>query len=164
MNYRSFRNNPVFFGSFFGVLVIVVNIGIASLAEGSLQKGIDVYSANGFFIILVPVSVAVFMALFRAHRNLPTSANSVTSEKIGMGGSVTSSGAMVLCCLHHVTELLPTVGFLVATTSFLTDFKDVFIVLGLMINTLASLYLLSLISKDSKLIGRSHESCEPGHT
>jgi len=73
------------------------------------------------------------MGLFRYHRNITTE-NIAGSEKMGMAGSATSSLAMIACCLHHVSDLLPAVGFVIATSSFLTEYKNTIIIIGLLAN------------------------------
>lgn len=64
--------------------------------------------SNGIYAYLIPLAVGVQMGLFRHHRNITSEKKLCGSEKIGITGSVTSSATMILCCLHHVTDLLPT--------------------------------------------------------
>jgi hypothetical protein len=143
--------NPYVFGVSIGILVILFNLSIASIAEGSLQKGYQVFLSNGIFVYLIPLAVAIQMGLFRYHRNI-TTVNTSGSEKMGMAGSATSSLAMVACCLHHVSDLLPAVGFLLATSSFLTDHKDAIIFIGLIANLIGSLYIAKAIVRDRAII------------
>jgi uncharacterized membrane protein len=103
---RSLLKNPLVFGATIGILVVLFNISIASIAEGSLRSGYSVFLDNGIFVYLIPLAVGVQMGLFRYYRNM-IAGNVSGSEKMGMAGSATSSLAMVACCLHHVNDLLP---------------------------------------------------------
>lgn len=149
--FKSFLKNPFIFGSTIGILVVLFNISIASLAEGSLKSGYSVFLDNGIFVYLIPLAVGVQMGLFRYHRNL-TTGNVSGSEKMGMAGSATSSIAMIACCLHHVSDLLPAVGFVLATSSFLTEYKDTIIIIGLLANLAGSAYIARAILKDRSII------------
>jgi hypothetical protein len=97
------------------------------------------------------------MGLFRYHRNI-TSGNMGGSEKMGMAGSATSSLTMVACCLHHVSDLLPAVGFILATSSFLIKYKDAIITIGLMANMIGSAYIARAILKDRSIIAEAGKS------
>jgi len=149
--------NPFAFGASIGLLVILFNISIASLAEGSIEKGYQVFLANGIFVYLIPLAVGIQMGLFRYHRNI-TTGNIGGSEKMGVAGSATSSLAMVACCLHHVSDLLPAVGFVLAASSFLIQYKDAIITIGLLANMIGSAYIARAILKDKAVIAHAGKS------
>lgn len=157
INIRSHLKNPFVFGASIGILVILFNISVASLAEGSIENGYDVYLSNGIFVYLIPLAVGIQMGLFRYHRNL-TTGNIAGTEKMGMAGSATSSLTMVACCLHHVSDLLPTVGFILAASSFLIRYKDTIIIIGLMANVIGSAYIARAILKDKAIIAETGKS------
>ncbi len=149
---RNLLRNPFVFGASTGILVILFNISIASLAEGSIGKGYQVFLANGIFVYLIPLAVGIQMGLFRYHRNLISGHGLSGSEKMGMAGSATSSLTMVACCLHHVSDLLPTVGLILAASSFLIQHKDAIITIGLLANLAGSAYIARAILKDRSII------------
>ena len=153
---KNLFKNPFVFGAAIGILVILFNISIASLAEGSLRKGYEVFLTNGIFVYLIPLAVGIQMGLFRYHRNM-TTANLAGSEKMGMAGSATSSLTMVACCLHHVSDLLPTVGFILAASSFLIRYKDAIIIIGLLANMAGSAYIARAILKDRAILAETEK-------
>ncbi len=154
---KNLLKNPYVFGASIGILVILFNLSIASIAEGSLQKGYQVFLSNGIFVYLIPLAVGIQMGLFRYHRNI-TSGSTSGSEKMGMAGSTTSSLAMVACCLHHVSDLLPAVGFILATSSFLIQYKDAIIIIGLLANLAGSFYIARAILRDRAIIADAKKS------
>lgn len=154
---KSLLKNPFVFGTSIGILVIFFNISIASLAEGSIEKGYQVFLTNGIFVYLIPLAVGIQMGLFRYHRNI-TTGNIAGSEKMGMAGSATSSLTMVACCLHHVSDMLPAVGFILAASSFLIRYKDAIITIGLLANMVGSAYIARAILKDRSLIAKAKRS------
>ncbi len=148
----AFLKNPFVFGISAGILVILFNISIASLAEGSIESGYKVFLTNGIFVYLIPLAVGIQMGLFRYHRNLITGLGVSGSEKMGMAGSAASSLTMVACCLHHVSDLLPAVGFVLAASTFLIQYKDAIIIIGLLANLAGSAYIARAILKDRSLL------------
>ena len=154
---KNLLKNPFVFGACTGILVILFNISIASLAEGSIDKGYQIFLTNGIFIYLIPLAVSIQMGLFRYHRNI-TTGNIGGSEKMGMAGSATSSLTMVACCLHHVSDLLPAIGFILAASSFLIQYKDAIIIIGLMANMIGSAYIARAILKDKAVIAHAGKS------
>ncbi|HLB71715.1 MAG: hypothetical protein OIN88_16070 [Candidatus Methanoperedens sp.] len=153
---KSFLKNPFIFGAGIGILVILFNISVASLAEGSFRNGYQVFLTNGIFVYLIPLAVGIQMGLFRHHRNM-TAGNISGSEKMGMGGSATSSLAMVACCLHHVSDLLPSIGLILAASSFLTQYKDAIIIIGLLANAAGSIYIARAILKDRSVLAEAEK-------
>jgi len=151
MTKKKFLHNPVIFGVLIAIGAMLINLVITTLAEGSISGGIDVLLENGIFVLLVPLAIGIQMFLFRYHRNMVQLHHIDKSEKIGISGAVTSSGSMVFCCLHHISDLVPTLGFLLATTSFLSDFKYIFTIFGILINFSISVYILNLILNDNKI-------------
>jgi Co/Zn/Cd efflux system component len=152
--------NPFVFGASIGILVVLFNISIASLAEGSIEKGYEVFLTNGIFVYLIPLAVSVQMGLFRYHRNITTitTGNGAGTEKMGMAGSATSSLTMVACCLHHVSDLLPSIGLILAASSFLIRYKDTIIIIGLLANVAGSVYIARAIIKDRVIIANLEKS------
>ena len=149
--------NPFVFGASIGILVVLFNISIASLAEGSFEKGYEVFLTNGIFVYLIPLAVSVQIGLFRYHRNI-TTGNVAGTEKMGMAGSATSSLTMIACCLHHVSDLLPSIGLILAASSFLIRYKDAIIIIGLLANVAGSIYIARAIIKDRIIIANVEKS------
>jgi hypothetical protein len=145
---KGFFKNPLIFGAGAGLLVILFNVSIASLAEGSLKGGYSIFLDNGIFAYIVPLAVGVQMGLFRYHRNLTSLKKLCNPEKIGITGSVSSSATMVLCCVHHISDLMPAAGFALAASSFLGRYKDAFIIIGLLANLTGSIYIAKAILRD----------------
>lgn len=75
------------------------------------------------------------------------------SSSIALGGGM-SAGSMVACCLHHVTDILPIVGFSAATL-FLTQYQSVFMTLGVLSNIVGLLFMVEMMYNysDFELLG-----------
>lgn len=152
---KNLLKNPFIFGISAGVLVILFNVSVASLVEGSLGKGYEVFLSNGIFVYLIPIAVGIQMGLFRYQRNLISGLGVSGSEKMGIAGSATSSLTMAACCLHHVSDILPAIGFILAASSFLIQYKDAIMAIGLLANVAGSAYIAKAILKDRSTLARS---------
>lgn len=61
----------------------------------------------------------------------------------------TSVTAMVACCLHHVTDVLPVLGLSAAAT-FLTRYQQPFMLVGLGMNITGIIVILSILLRERK--------------
>lgn len=60
----------------------------------------------------------------------------------------TSAGAMVACCAHHLIDVLPILGLSVAFL-FLSTYQTLFLILGVLSNIIAVIFMLEIIKKHS---------------
>ena len=72
---------------------------------------------------------AAIYAILRFRLFIPTTTTGHTGAMMGTSGG-TSVTAMVACCLHHVTDVLPILGLSAAAT-FLTRYQRPFMLVGL---------------------------------
>jgi hypothetical protein len=54
-----------------------------------------------------------------------------------------------------MSDLLPTMSFILAASSFLTQYKDAIIIIGLLANVAGSAYITKAILKDSAAIAQA---------
>jgi hypothetical protein len=69
---------------------------------------------------------------------------------VGASGG-TSVTAMVACCLHHVTDVLPILGLSAAAT-FLTRYQRPFMLAGLGMNILGIIIMLVVLYREHQKI------------
>lgn len=65
---------------------------------------------------------------------------------MGTSGA-TSATAMVACCIHHVTDVLPILG-LSAAASFLTRYQRPFMLIGLAMNIVGIIVMLVILYRE----------------
>src|SRR5512147_522727 len=89
-------------------LMAGIYFGILTLAQGWEYASIQ-FVRNRWFVLPIFTTIGIQAALYsilRFRLFLTTSAPSQTGVLIGASGG-TSATAMVACCLHHVTDVLP---------------------------------------------------------
>jgi len=93
---------------------------------------------------------ATLYSILRFRLFIPVTTTGHGGTLMGTSGT-TSATAMVACCLHHVTDVLPVLG-LSAATSFLTRYQRPFMLLGLGMNILGILIMLVVLYRERQKI------------
>lgn len=85
---------------------------------------------------------AALYSILRFRLFIPVASGHHAGSMVGASGG-TSAAAMVACCLHHVTDVLPVLGLSAAAT-FLTRYQRPFMLVGLAMN-LAGIAIMLVI-------------------
>jgi hypothetical protein len=108
-------------------------LGLVSLAE-SPQHALELFWEDRLFVIPIILGFGTQVGLFAFLKKglfVPI-ANPVNGATTAAGGGV-STVAMVACCAHHLTDVLPVLG-LTAAATFLAQWKVPFLAVGLLTN------------------------------
>ncbi|MCD4711648.1 MAG: hypothetical protein K8R73_00050 [Clostridiales bacterium] len=133
---------PVLFSLFGFVFMMAFYFGVVSLFE-SFEYAIQKFKTSGVLIILLSLGFA-YQIFLHAYMNqvIKRKSNKVITATSGMA----SGTAMILCCLHHVTDLIPIAG--ISLFGILSpSFESVWMIVGLSINVIAILFLFSHMKK-----------------
>jgi hypothetical protein len=128
-----------------------VYLGIVALAE-SPKHAFDLFWQDRWLVVPILLTFGVQVGLYafvRAGAHLATHAAGASAA----GGGL-STVAMIACCAHHVTDLVPFVGVSLAAT-FLTAWKTPLMGFGLAANLAGIALMLWLIRQDRRRASRS---------
>ena len=131
--------SAVIAGIYFGILI---------WAQGS-ASAVSIFLSNRWYVIPIWITFGIQAALYsilRFRLFIPTSSTKHTGTLMGTSGG-TSVTAMVACCLHHVTDVLPVLGLSAAAT-FLTRYQRPFMLLGLGMNIIGILVMLFVLYRE----------------
>lgn len=106
-------------------------LGIVSLAE-SPQHALELFWGDRWIVTPIIAGFGVQSALYvilKKRLYVPVAGTGPSAPLMGAGGG-TSTVAMVACCLHHVTDVLPILG-LTAAAAFLAEYRIAFMLVGL---------------------------------
>ena len=105
--------------------------GLVSWAE-SPQHALDLFWEERLIVIPIILGFGVQMALYTIlkKRLFVPVASAASSGAITGASGTTSAMAMVACCAHHVTDVLPILG-LTAAATFLAEYQTAFMLVGL---------------------------------
>ncbi len=122
---------PIGFGLLGALFLTGVYFGIVSWAE-SPAHALDLFWQDRWIVIPLILGFGIQVALYTILKKglfLPVGSMGASGAMTGAGGA-TSTMAMVACCAHHVTDVLPILG-LTAAATFLADYQQAFMLLGL---------------------------------
>lgn len=131
-------------------LLVLLYLGLVSWAQG-LRHALALLARDWYFVAAIAAGFGVQTGLYtylrlgiRRNRRLraPTT--------VAATGTGTSSVAMVACCAHHLTDVLPLVG-LSGAAIFLNQFRVPLMVAGIAVNAVGVAIMLRLVYR-----GRRH--------
>jgi hypothetical protein len=142
------------------ILLTAIYFGIVSWAE-SPAHAVEFFWQDRWIILPIIIGFGVQAALYtilKLRLFLPVlkmGADGLTSfpaTGASMGASgTTSSVAMVACCAHHVTDVLPILG-LTAAATFLAKYRILFMGVGLGTTLLGISYMVHLIIRERRRV------------
>lgn len=129
-------------------LIASFYIGILTWAQGG-DYAASQFSLNRWYVVPIWVAFGIQAALYsilRFRLFIPTTSTGYTGALVGTSGS-TSATAMVACCLHHVTDVLPILG-LGAAATFLTRYQRPFMLVGLGAEIIGIIIMLVVLYRE----------------
>lgn len=134
-----------------GALFIAgVYFGILTWAQG-WDYAANQFQLNRWYVLPIWVTFGIQAALYailRFRLFVPTTGTAHTGALMGTSGG-TSVTAMVACCLHHVTDVLPILGVSAAAT-FLTRYQRPFMLIGLSTEIIGIVVMLVVLYRERK--------------
>ncbi len=125
-----------------------IYFGILTWAQGS-EYASKQFLLNRWYLVPIWVVFGFQAALYSTLRFrlfMPTTTTGHAGALIGTSGG-TSVTAMVACCLHHVTDVLPILGLSAAAT-FLTRYQRPFMLVGLGTQMIGAIIMLVVIYRE----------------
>lgn len=132
------------------VFLAAIYFAIVSWAE-SPQHAVQLFWNERWIIIPLILGFGVQMSLYTILKKrlfYPVASAGPSGALAGAGGT-TSTVAMVACCVHHVTDVLPILG-LTAAATFLASYQTAFMLLGLTVTYVGIAIMLGLLFKERR--------------
>ena len=131
-------------------LLTLLYFGIVSWAEG-WQHAIELFWQDRWIVLPIILGFGVQSALYIVLKKrlfLPVESTGPSGALTGAGGGM-STVAMVACCAHHVTDVLPILG-LTAAAAFLAEYRTVFMLVGLSTTLLGIIVMLIILLRERR--------------
>ena len=133
-------------------LIAGIYFGILIWAQG-VDAVPSIFLPNRWYVIPIWITFGIQAALYsilRFRLFIPIDSSHHTGTLMGTSGG-TSVTAMVACCIHHVTDVLPVLGLSAAAT-FLTRYQRPFMLLGLGMNVIGILVMRTVLHREYRKI------------
>jgi hypothetical protein len=131
-------------------LLTAVYIGIVSLAMG-FDYAKFLFWDDRFIVIPIIVGFGIQSALYITLKKrlfVPVTSVGPSGAVTGTSGTV-STAAMVACCAHHLTDVLPILG-LTAAATFLAEYRIPFMIVGLASNVIGIAIMLFILFRERR--------------
>lgn len=124
-------------------------LGIVTLAE-SWSHALELFRQDAPFVVPIILGFGVQVGLFvYLKRGLHLPDGTRAAGALTGAGTGTSTLAMVACCAHHVTDVLPLMG-LSAAAVFLAEYKVWFMSVGLVTNLIGIGLMLRMLGRERR--------------
>ncbi len=137
----------IFFGALGMLALLALYLGLVSWAEG-WSHAVELMLEDAWIVGPILAGFGVQVGLYTYLKTVVHAAGHGAGAMAGAGGG-TSTVAMVACCAHHVTDVLPLLGLSAAAT-FLADYRIPFMVAGLATNLIGIGVMVGVILKERK--------------
>lgn len=131
-------------------LLTLLYFGIVSWAEG-LQHAVELFWQDRWIVLPIILGFGVQAGLYVVLKKrlfLPVESTGPSGALTGAGGGM-STVAMVACCAHHVTDVLPILG-LTAAAAFLAEYRTAFMLVGLGTTLLGIVVMLTILLRERR--------------
>ena len=131
-------------------LLTLLYFGIVSWAEG-WQHAVELFWQDRWIVLPIILGFGVQSGLYIVLKKrlfLPVQSTGPSGALTGAGGGM-STVAMVACCAHHVTDVVPMLG-LTAAAAFLAEYRTVFMLVGLSTTLLGIIVMLIILLRERR--------------
>ncbi len=132
---RHFRVPAPIWGLAGAVALLLLYVGIVGGASRSLGHVLELLATDWPFVVALAVGFGTQVALYVHLRHLTQAASAAASATTGVGTG-TSTVAMIACCAHHATDLLPVLGLsaVAGAAGLLAEWRVPLMSLGIAMN------------------------------
>jgi hypothetical protein len=141
---------PVAVGLMGAALLTGLYFGIVSWAE-SPQHAVELFWQDRWIVFPIILGFGVQAGLYTILKKrffVPVASSGPSGPMMGAGGT-TSTLAMVACCAHHITDVLPILG-LTAAATFLAQYRIAFMLVGLGTTLVGIAVMLIILVKERR--------------
>lgn len=138
-------NKPIIVGAIGFLGLLIVYFGILSGFQ-SFNHALKQFLAMWYWILILATGFGIQLGLYSYIRsNIRKRVTGAAAEVTAAGGI--STGSMIACCGHHITDVLPIIG-LSGAAVFLAKYQLPFILLGIFSNLVGITIMLNIIQKN----------------
>ena len=140
---------PILAGMAASVLLAGLYVAILGIAQ-DFNHAFDLIESDWYFVIPIIAGFGTQIGLFvYARARFQRKAGMGATKAMTGAGTGTSTISMVACCTHHLSDVLPIVGFSGASL-FLNEYRDPLMALGVLMNAIGIVVVLRSIRKASR--------------
>ena len=133
----------LFIGFIASLSLLILYFLILSLAN-SFSHAVEQFFLIWYWILILVAGFGIQVGLYTFVRQ----SQKIASKKVLVASGGISTGSMIACCLHHLSDVLPLIGVAVIST-FLIQYQLFFIIIGILANLIGIILMLEIIQKNN---------------
>ena len=142
---------PLLVGLTAAAMLVWLYLGVVTWSSGHFSHARQLAWDDRYLVGAIAFGFGLQAALY-AHLRLAIHGRlSRSSSAVAVGGTGTSTVAMVACCAHHAAEALPALG-LSGAAVFLNDYRLAFMAVGLGMNAIGVAFMLRLVLREGRRV------------
>ena len=133
----------IIIGTLGGLALLVFYFIFLTLAN-SFSHALEQFSQIWYWILILVTGFGIQVGFYSCIRE------AVKKNQLGSlatSGTI-SAGSMIICCLHHLADVLPIMG-LAAAALFLTKYQTLFLLVGVLSNLIGIMIMLEFVQKNN---------------
>lgn len=138
------NKKPIVYGILGGIFLFSIYLIIMVFFAGYKDSINQLIELKEWIIPLI-IGFSIQVGLYTHMRSGLKGGNGAANKALATSGT-TSTGSMIACCAHHLTDVLPLLGF-TAATIFVTKYQTSFLLLGIISNVIGILFMTEIIKK-----------------
>ena len=150
------RVRPFVFGMLATLALLAFYLGVITLAQG-WTHALQQLAEDRWFVGAIASGFGAQVGIFAYLRDLHAR---VTAGGVGVSTG-TSATAMLACCAHHLTDVLPILG-LSGAAVFLNAYKTPLLWLGVLMNLAGIVYMLRQVWQHRSVLRRGSSLLDVG--
>ncbi len=143
-DFNTLRTRAIIAGFGGASILLLLYFGILTAVQ-SFEHALRSFLELWYWIIALSAGFGTQMALYYYIRAVSKLRKAHAGAGVAASGGM-SGAAMVACCAHHVSDVLPLFG-VSAAALFLTEYQLLFMVLGLLSNLVGIAFMLKIIAQ-----------------
>jgi len=151
---------PVAAGAAAGALLVGLYLGLVTWAQGWAHAR-ELLWGDRYFVGAIALGFGTQLGLYLYLRQAVRRRRLAAPTAVTVAGTGTSSVAMIACCAHHVTDVLPLVG-LSGLALFLGDYRVPLMALGIGVNAVGVAVMLRLVVRERRFLALASASLAEG--
>ncbi len=138
------RRRAVVVGLLAGGGLLAFYVGVVLAASKSVEHLQSLVAEDAWFVAAITAGFGTQIGLFAYLRGVIRAARGQLSAAVAATGTGGSTLAMIACCAHHLTDIVPLAG-MTAASLFLTEYKRPLMTAGLVATGIGIAWMLWLI-------------------
>jgi len=140
---------PLLVGLAAAGILVGLYLGVVTWSSGEFSHARDLAWDDRYLLAAIAFGFGLQAALYTHLRLAIHGRLGRSPTATAVGGTGTSTVAMVACCAHHVAEALPALG-LSGAAVFLQDYRLAFMAVGLGMNAIGVAFMLRLLFTEGR--------------